>query len=430
MRDIVLLFFFPILLYFVFRRPFIGTSLWLWSAMFFPNGWVWGIASSLRFNMIIALATIISYVFQKNKARINLSGITTLILIFLFWTTISSFLTISDPKVVWEEWGFFLKIVIFYLLCTFTLNSKHHITVFIWFIVFSAGYLGATEGLKFILSLGTHTLKGISGSKLSDRNQLALALNMILPLMFFIVWQTKHKLLRLAMIAASILCIVAIIGSYSRGGFIGLIVVGGYFFLQSKRKFLISILLVVSVFSAQNFVSDDWSSRMNTINTMEKDSSFLGRVVAWKEAVLIAADNPFFGAGFKAGQNPIIWKIYEPDFSSLDFIYDTSGYEAPFAKAAHSIYFQVLGDQGIAGFLLFMLILYFAYRNFNVAIKNTEDEWIINLSKMLKVSLLAYCAGGAALSLPYFDLSFAIFALSHVLVQLSLKQSLQTVKDS
>jgi hypothetical protein len=55
--------------------------------------------------------------------------------------------------------------------------------------------------------------------------------------------------------------------------------------------------------------------------------------------------------------------------------------------------------------------------------KNTDDEWIVGLSRMLKVSLVAYCAGGAALSLPYFDLSFAIFALTHILCELVKRQN-------
>jgi hypothetical protein len=51
-------------------------------------------------------------------------------------------------------------------------------------------------------------------------------------------------------------------------------------------------------------------------------------------------------------------------------------------------------------------------------IRESDDEWCQSLAKMLQVSLLAYCVGGAALSLPYFDLSFALYALSHCLMSL------------
>ena len=60
--------------------------------------------------------------------------------------------------------------------------------------------------------------------------------------------------------------------------------------------------------------------------------------------------------------------------------------------------------------------------NLKSVIKHSEDIWMVDLAKMLQVTILAYCIGGAALSLPYFDLSFALFALSHCLRLIMLKQ--------
>lgn len=202
MRDILILICFPALVYFILRKPFIGVSLWIWSAMFFPNGWVWGMATSVRFNFIFALATMFSYAVQKNKIKTELSGITVLILIFFLWTTISSTLTISDSATVWKEWGFFSKIIIFYIFCILTMKTKHHINVFLWAIVLSAAYFGAAEGLKYIVTGGGHVVEGISGSRLSDRNELALAVNMTLPLIIFLLSHTKSKWLKIALMGA------------------------------------------------------------------------------------------------------------------------------------------------------------------------------------------------------------------------------------
>ena len=418
MRDIFLVLVFPILLFFIFRRPYVGVSMWIWSAMFFPNGWVWGFASSLRYNMLIALATILSYVFQKHKIKTGSSGLTTLILFFFFWSTISSIITISYSPVVWFEWNIFLKIIVFYVFCILTIKTKHHVNVFIWAITLSAAFFGAGEGLKYAVTGGGHVVEGIPGSRLQDRNELALALNMTIPLIIFLMSYVKSKWLKLVLTGALILNIATVLGSFSRGGLLGLIVIGGYFFLQSKRKILVSIIFLVGFSVASSMVSDKWTNRMDTINTMDKDMSFLGRAMAWKQATLMAIDNPVFGGGFKAGQNQALWLMYEPEFSSLDFIVDTSDVHIKHAKAAHSIYFQVLGDLGFVGLFMFLAILLLSYRKLSWVIKNTDDEWLINLAKMLKVSLVAYCAGGAALSLPYFDLSFAVFALSHVLAEI------------
>lgn len=425
MRDIFLITVFPVLLYFIFRRPYIGVSLWIWSAMFFPNGWVWGFASSLRYNMLIAVATILSYLFQQNKVKTDASGLTILILFFFLWTTISSVFTISNPDIVWFEWSVFFKIIVFYLFCILTIKTKHHINVFIWAITLSAAYFGAAEGLKYIVTAGGHTIEGIPGSRLRDRNELALAVNMTLPLIIFLLTQTKHKWLKLALTGAVVFNVVAIIGSFSRGGLLSLLVIGGYFFLQSKRKLLVSIVLIFSVAIGSVFVSDKWTNRMDTINTMEQDHSFLGRVAAWKQAVLMAADHPILGGGFKAGQNPSVWYLYEDNFYQLNFIIDTGDYKVDRPKAAHSIYFQVLGDQGFVGLFIFLAILLLTYRKLIWVTKNTTDEWLIGLAKMVKVSLVAYAAGGLALSLPYFDLSFALFAMTHALCEITKRQNKQ-----
>lgn len=313
-------------------------------------------------------------------------------------------------------------------MCLLTIKTKHHINVFIWAITLSAAYFGAAEGLKYVVTGGGHKVMGIIGSRLEDRNELALALNMTIPLIVFLLGQIKSKWLRLILIGVITFNVIAIIGSFSRGGMLGLVVVAGYFFFQSKRKILVSIVFALAVMAGSAFVSDEWTGRMNTIETMEDDKSFLGRVLAWKQATLMAIDNPMFGAGFKAGQNQALWLLYEPDFYKLDFIVDTTGVHFDKAKAAHSIYFQVLGDLGIAGLLIFLAILLAAYRRLVWVTKNTDDQWLINLARMLKVSLIAYCAGGAALSLPYFDLSFAIFALAHIMGELIKRDKLLIAK--
>jgi len=423
MRDFVLLSLLLYVLFFIVKRPYIGTSLWIWAAFFYPKGWVWGFANSIRFNFIISMFTIISLVFSKNRSTYKISGLTLFIFLFLIWGTISALTTISDPNVVWKEWDIFIKIIIFYFVITLTLTSKHAMHVFLWALIIAVTYYGAGEGVKYLATGGGHVVKGVYNSRMGDRNELALALNMVLPLAIFLYSITKHKVLKMGLMTAIVLNVVAIIGSYSRGGFLGLVVVAIYFFLKSEKKLLITLIMSVVLVTALNFVPKEWSARMNTISTMEEDNSFLGRAAAWKQAVLMASDHPFFGGGFKAGQNFVIWKIYEPEFRKFDHIIDTSGQVFTFGKAAHSIYFQVLGDMGYCGLILFLIIIWLSYKKLKFVIKESNDKWIVDLARMLQVSLVTYCAAGAALSLPYFDLSFSIFALSHCLYELTRKMA-------
>ena len=63
----------------------------------------------------------------------------------------------------------------------------------------------------------------------------------------------------------------------------------------------------------------------------------MGRINAWTMALNLAKDN-FFGGGFSIYESAVFAR-YAPD---------------PEARAAHSIYFQVLGEHGFVGLFLFL----------------------------------------------------------------------------
>src|SRR5947208_10492047 len=111
---------------------------------------------------------------------------------------------------------------------------------------------------------------------------------------------------------------------------------------------------------------------MDTIMTADQDESFMGRVIAWKQSTLIALDHPWFGGGFFAVQDPVLWTQYRRVFHRLDFI-PTSEPAEQAVYAAHSIYFQVLGDLGFAGLIIFLSILITAWRNASAIMKFSPD---------------------------------------------------------
>jgi probable O-glycosylation ligase (exosortase A-associated) len=418
MRDILFILIIPFILYASLHRPFIGAAMWLWVAMHFPNGWVYGFAGNFRYNLIIVVCAFLSYVLWKDKSKMEADQLTFLIVLFLIWTFITSVFTISIPEIVWDDWVKLLKITLLYIFATLVLRTKLHINVYIWALVLSVGFYGCLEGLKYISSGGGHRISGLATHVLSDRNELALAFNMLLPLMVYLIGVSKSKWIKLGLSFAIILNLVAIIGTYSRGGFVALIIVGGYFWLQSKQKFLYSILIIIAISIGSSYAPSSWTKRMDTLETAESDSSFLGRVLAWKQSILMANDNLLTGGGFKAGQTSYIWWSYDAAGSFNDVI-DTSRLDKVAFKAAHSIYFQVLGDHGYIGLLLFLGIIITAYRKAGrvakIAKENHQDENIIKLCSLVKVSLVAYCAGGAGVSLAYFDMFYAILAIVFVI---------------
>ena len=137
----------------------------------------------------------------------------------------------------------------------------------------------------------------------------------------------------------------------------------------------------------------------------------MGRLYAWRLTLNLANDR-ITGGG------------YEPWFPQTVALYgdrnfDLSNTENPDkvvqARAAHSIYFSVLGEHGWIGLALFIAFGVLAWFSGTTVLRQTkhvpELAWLRDLAAMIQVSLIAYAIGGAFLSLSYFDLYWQLAGL-------------------
>lgn len=435
MRDLFFLMLFPIMLYFIAKRPFIALGMWIWTALFFPNAWMYGLGTTPRYNLIFALLAIGGYVMQKEKAPVKWGAIGTLVTIFFIWTSISSTMGIGNPDQIWDRWNNLLKIVLLFYFVNCIMTKKLHIDFFLWCVMFSLGFYAVLEGLKFLSSGGAHAITGFAGHVLGDRNELAVACVMLLPIAYYLLreYGSRSKFLQLGLLGAMGLTVMTIIGTQSRGGMIALIMLFGYMFLKSDRKIPLALIAIVVVGVASQFVSAEWANRMDTIGNAGEDYSFMGRVVAWKLSFIIAVKNPIFGGGYKAVEFFPVWQEMALEFDSYSFFPtgearpDTKG-----AHAAHSFIFQVLGEHGFFGlgfYLAFVAIAFYkAGRLAKAARMHPELAWLATLGVMLQLSLFAFVLGAAALSFAYFDLTFAILAIIQVLASRILPAELEALR--
>ncbi|MBF0563367.1 MAG: putative O-glycosylation ligase, exosortase A system-associated, partial [Alphaproteobacteria bacterium] len=280
---------------------------------------------------------------------------------------------------------------------------------------------GVEEGLKFLASGGTHKVLGVR--ILGDNNSLALAEVMMLPILAYLYKYIENKNIRLGLLGASIICFISVIGTSSRGGFIGLAILAGGYLQTSQRKFQIALMIVVIAVLFVWLVPDTYFERMNTIGEAHEDSSFMGRVIAWKISTLIAMDHPLFGGGFHAVQTPPIWLSYVPKLYILDFIPTPP---PDVLHAAHSIYFEVLGDLGFTGEALFVTLLWTGISNATAIRKLTVNKpqmlWLFDMAGSLRLTLIVYAVSGAALSMAYFELYYLLLAMLSVMYRMASSQ--------
>ena len=151
----------------------------------------------------------------------------------------------------------------------------------------------------------------------------------------------KNKILQVTLLLIIFLSTIAVAGTNSRGGFAGLAVLLFALFMISKRKYLLSILVAIGMTAFIVLVPTTYFDRVQTITESSQDSSFMGRVVAWKQSTLIAISNPLTGGGFDAVKDPAIWLKYSEIFNKLDFIDSPHPLDYSKPKVAHSIYFNL-----------------------------------------------------------------------------------------
>jgi probable O-glycosylation ligase (exosortase A-associated) len=421
-RDLVLLGLLPLILLAMANRPFIGLGMWIWTAMFFPNAWVYGIAAAIRYNLIFTAFAMGGYALSRDKTPFRWGVISGLIVAFFLWTTLSSAASIGIPEVTWEYWSRFIKVILLFTFIVLIVQTKLHIDFFLWCLVLSIGFYAGLEGLKFAASGGGHQIAGLPGHILGDRNDLALAFVMMLPICVYLLneFGKESRIVKLGLIGTIVFMVISVVGTQSRGGMIALLALVLYLFAKSNRKLPIAIAIMIVVGLASVLVTEQWIERMDTISEAGKDASFMGRVVAWKLSLILALEHPLFGGGFKTLEYFPIWQHLSEQFHTLPFFYTADAVpDTEAAHAAHSIYFQVLGDHGFIALAIYVAILIVAFRTAGHVVERARKQdappWIASLATMLRLSIFAFSLGGAALSMAYFDLIFAVFGLVVVL---------------
>ena len=272
----------------------------------------------------------------------------------------------------------------------------------IWVIAISIGFFGVKGGIFTILGGGSSRVYGPPGNTfISDNNSIAVAIVMVIPLMYFLRSLISSNWLKLAMLGAMGLSFMAVLGTQSRGALLAVSAMVAFLWLKSRNKFVLGILMVALIPIAIGFMPSNWTDRMKTIESYKQDSSAMGRINAWRMAINVANDRPLVGGGFELYTRRVFAK-YAPD--PLD------------VHAAHSIYFQILGEHGYVGLVFFIAIGFVGWLNASRIIRlsgsNAEHAWAGELARMIQVSLIGFAIGGLFVNIAYWEnLYYEILAI-------------------
>ena len=399
LRDIaVTLFAFGSLPY-IFKDPYMGVLVWNIFAFLSPHRYTWSFAYNFRFSLIIAAATIISFLMYNGRKQVPWCSVTVFMLILTIWVSITTVLAINPSGAV-SELNRFSKIILLIFIALALIDNREKIDKLVWVICVSLGFYGFKGGLFTIAHGGIYRVGGPTGSFIEGNNELAFALIICLPLMRYLHLNAKKRFVKNGLITVMVLCVISIIGSYSRGAFLA----GGamliFLWLRSRKRFGLLLAIVILIPIMFSFMPEEWHSRMNTIEDYKEDASAMGRINAWYCAWNLAKDSPIYGGGARAFTFKTFYK-YAPDPNNFHDV--------------HSIYFEMLGEQGFVGLFLFLSIYTFSfiygYQIRRMTRGSPSYQWAFDLASMCQVSLIGYAIGGAFLGLSYWDLPYTIVAI-------------------
>ena len=398
MRDLVVTVAIFIGLILTLRKPFIGVLTWTWLALMNPHMLCWTFAVGQPFAQIVALTTLGMLLVSKETKRIPWVPVSKLLAVWWGWMLITTLFALNQAG-AWQQWDKVWKIQLFVFVTMMTLTSKERINALVVVMMVSLGMYGVKGGIFTITTGGGYHVMGPATTFIAGNNEIGLALIMTIPLMRYIQLNADRKWIKNGMGLSIALTVVAILGTQSRGAFLGLIAMVSYLLMKSRKKATLILLLALLLPSAFLFMPDTWHGRMGTIETYEEDRSAMGRINAWKTAWNVAVDRPLLGGGFEMFR-PWVFNRYSPDPTLF--------------KDSHSIYFEVLGEHGFAGLSLFLFLGYLGLRTARKIVRETKDEprlfWMRDLASMLHVSLIGYAVSGAFLGLAYFDFYYTLLA--------------------
>jgi probable O-glycosylation ligase (exosortase A-associated) len=328
---------------FCFIRPFYGILLWTIVAFLHPQSYLWGATNLFPWAQAVAIPTLAGLLLFSRNLNALFSRKVLLLLMLWGWFGITSMLSTSNPVFVhhtadtWQHLGDVSKVLLMTVAMIVAVDSFERLRILV-IVTASCFGLYVLKSLPFIiLTGGAFRLYGPPKSMIADNNDFGLALNMTLPLFFFLAQAETDRRLKWLFGFFCLITIPAIFFTYSRGAVFGLVVIGLLLCLRMKGRVLLIPVVLIAVAIAAVFAPEGWRQRMNPDNAV--DASARERFNAWAFSWNLAQDYPIAGGGLSTF-TPELFGRYAP------VVQDIHG--------PHSVYFGVLAEHGFTGLFLYL----------------------------------------------------------------------------
>jgi O-antigen ligase/polysaccharide polymerase Wzy-like membrane protein len=246
---------------------------------------------------------------------------------------------------------------------------------------------------------GAGRLSGAIGGDFENPNDLALAIVLAWPFCFMFLLEARSLVKKSIWAIAIMAMSYAVVDTYSRGGFLALIVASGLclweFGVKGRRHYVLALIGVLGLGIILSLGLGNHWQRLRTIVHPDEDPT--GSAQARQELLIksleVTAAHPIFGVG------PGNFAVVSGDW-----------------HVAHNSYTQVSAEAGIPGLILFLLILRRSFYNIRETkrLTNQQPEFP-PLASALHASLWAFVVGALFSSVPFAFFPYFVLAFTAAL---------------
>jgi hypothetical protein len=314
------------------------------------------------------------------------------------------FFTIRQVRLLWLFTALLALHVPFAFNTYYAFHAAKTMLLFMPFILSTVYLISTIERLRnlvyfFLLLMIAMTVQSFLnfgkgyGGWFCDENDLSLYITMWLPFCFFLFVAEKRVVRRVICATGLVIGILSIIVSFSRGGFVGLVVTFFFIWLFSPRKILSLCIIGLLIALMIIFGSESYWDEMATV-TDTSESTARARLYSWLSALEMFGDYPL-GVG---GNN---FQARFPDYQRERFSRGMWG------RVSHSLWFTLIPELGIFGILIFFALMYYNFRDVLLLKKlphqvNENIRYIHYLSLALIASMAGFFAAGTFISVLYY----------------------------
>lgn len=412
MLDLALVGFLAALLALGLRRPFIWVLAYIYVDIVAPQKISFFLLASIPVSLIVFIAAFGGWLVADSKqgSRFTLrQALIALLLVYCGYTT----LVADFPVEAAGKWSWVWKALVFALFLPLTLRTRLRIEAAALVMVLSAASIIVSGGIKTALGGGGYGSLHLfvnDNIGLYEGSIISCVAIAIIPL---IVWLAKHGTVypsdwRVKLFAGALIfaCLLIPVGTQARTGLICIGVLCVLALRTVKRRMLYLSLMGLAGLIAVPFLPQSFTQRMSTIENHQADQSASTRLAVWRWTWEYAQDHPL-GGGFEAYLgNKIRYQMNEAASSGNTTAIESSTVEDE-GRAFHSSYFEMLGEQGWPGLMIWLWLHALGLWQMERIRRRWKDrtgegqQWQAPLANALQLAQIVYLVGSAFVGIAY-----------------------------